>query len=75
MSSLEKCLFISSAYFLTGFFDIELHELFAYFGVSPLTVIDFCEVTLYSEDLLMYLFFFFFFPRLLKLLCRQLHYV
>ena len=32
MSSLEKCLF-RSAHFLNGFFlDIELYELFVYFG-------------------------------------------
>ena len=33
MSSLVKCLFRSSAHFLIElFFDIELHELFVYFG-------------------------------------------
>ena len=35
MSSLEKCLFRFSVYFFIGFFgffDIELHELFIYFG-------------------------------------------
>ena len=34
MSSLEKCLCGSSAHFLIVFliFDIELHELFVYFG-------------------------------------------
>ena len=46
---------------------------FSTFTVVYRSMVDFCEVTLYSEDLLMYLLFFF--PRLLKLLCRQLHYV
>ena len=32
ISSLEKCLFRSSAHFLIFFFDIELYELFVYFG-------------------------------------------
>ena len=36
LSSSEKCLFRSFSHFLIelfGFFDIELHELFAYFGL------------------------------------------
>jgi len=32
ISSLNKCLFRSSAHFLIRLFDIELHELFIYFG-------------------------------------------
>ena len=32
MSSLEKCLFRSAHFLIVLFFDIDLHELFAYFG-------------------------------------------
>ena len=44
VSSLEKCLFISSAHCLiVFFFDIQLHELFVYFGNYSLVGCHICK--------------------------------
>ena len=57
MSSLEKCLFRSSAPFLIRyFFDIALHELFVYFGDSSLVSCFICKYFLSFCELLCFLF-------------------
>ena len=51
MSSLEKCLFRSSAhvfYLVVFFFNIELYVLFIYFGYYPLLVISFANIFSHS---------------------------
>ena len=57
ISSLEKYLLRSSAYFLIFFFNIELYELFVYFGYQPLfscivcsTFLLFCMLSFYFVD-------------------------
>ena len=63
ISSLEKCLFRSSARFLDWvvcFFDIELHELLVYLEINPLSVASFANIFSYSEGCLFILFMVFF---------------
>ena len=61
MPSLEKCLFRSSAYFLTAvcFPDIELHELFIFMEINLLSV-SFIIIFSHSEGYLLILFIVFF---------------
>ena len=58
MSSLVKCLFRSSTHCFNWifFFDIELHELFVYFGDNPLSVVSFANIFSHSEGCLFILF-------------------
>ena len=51
MSSLEKCLFMPSAYFLIesfGFLNTELNELFIYLGINPLSSISIANIFSHS---------------------------
>ena len=59
--SLEKCLFRSSVHFkqkvwVVCFFDIELHELYVYFGYYPLSVASFAIISSHTEGCLFMLF-------------------
>ena len=54
ISSLEKCLFRSSAHFC--FFDIELHELLYILEINPLSVASFANIFSHSEGCLFVFF-------------------
>ena len=53
MSSLGKCLFNLPFFFLLGcFLDIELHELFIYLEINPLSIASFENIFSHSEGCL-----------------------